>query len=153
MDFEQEKRKIFGEISIKELRDFDSNTILDDYEYTEVSLGEFGSRYSKLPKTSLVELTNDEKESLKTSEFFYLVSKHYFELFSHGITGPPNSKYSKFGIPETNFGILALKNIGKSLKFSPHVKKYHDFQDEILSNITWVSNVTCLLIFYETCNL
>ena len=39
MDFEQEKRKIFGEISIKELRDFDSNTILDDYEYTEVSLG------------------------------------------------------------------------------------------------------------------
>ena len=134
--FEQEKRKILGEISIEELRNFDSNTILDNYEYHEVSLGEAGSRSSQLPKTSLIELTKDEKEFLKISEFFYLVSKHYFELFSHGITGPPNSKYSKFGIPETNFGILALKNIGKSLKFSPHVKKYHDFQDEILSNIT-----------------
>ena len=78
MDFEQEKRKIFGEISIKELRDFDSNTILDDYEYTEVSLGEFGSRYSKLPKTSLVELTNNEKESLKASEFFLPCFKTLF---------------------------------------------------------------------------
>ena len=83
-----------------------------------------------------MQLTNDEKEDLKISEFFYLVSKHYFDLFSHGINGPSDSKYNKFGVHETNFEILAVKNIGKSLKFSPHVKKYHDFQETILKNIT-----------------
>ena len=134
VDFEQEKRKILGEISIKKLRNFNPDTILNDYEYVELPIGELGARSHELPKTSLIELTDKEKTSLKISEFFYLLSRHYYDLFTSGIIGPHDSAYSKFGVHETNFEILAAKYIGKSLKFSPHLKKYHDFQDKILQN-------------------
>ena len=134
IDFNAEKNKIIGEISIRELRSFDPETILDDYDYVEVPNGEFGSRSNELPKTHIAELTESEKISLKISEFFYLLSRHYYDMFTSGIIGPPDSKYSKFGVSETNFEVLAIKSIGKSLKFSPHIKKYHDFQDIILRN-------------------
>ncbi len=74
-------------------------------------------------------------------------------MFTSGIIGPPGSKYSKFGVSETNFEVLAIKSIGKSLKFSPHIKKYHDFQNMILKSDVWISKSICLLTFRETCNL
>lgn len=135
INFEDEKQKIIGEITIRELSDFTSSTILNDYEYEELKMCNPDARLDHSPKTSILELTNDEKESLKISEFFYLISKHYFQLFTNGVIGPSDSKYTKWGISETNFGILALKSIGKSLKFSPYVKKYHEFENEILKNI------------------
>ena len=134
INFEDEKNQIIGEISIRELRNFDPETVLDNYDYVEVQSGEFGSRPHESPKTHIAELTDNEKISLKISEFFYLISRHYYDMFTSGIIGPPGSKYSKFGVSETNFEVLAIKSIGKSLKFSPHIKKYHDFQNMILKS-------------------